>query len=64
MPIFRVKYHFTTDWVCTTESHKNKSFAQVVGFYTANSDNYKSVVEVEILAENAGYEVFIAISIE
>jgi hypothetical protein len=64
MQPFRVKYHFTIDWVCTTEPHQNKSFADVVGFYTANSDNFKSFVEVEILGENAGYEVFITIQMD
>jgi hypothetical protein len=64
MPAFRIKYDFTSDWICMTQPHQSKSFADVVGFYTSNSDDFKSVVEVEVLGENAGYEVFITISIE
>jgi hypothetical protein len=58
------KLHFTPEWLCSSPDYAGQSFQYVVGYFTANSDNNKSFIEVEILPDNRGYEVIIGISLD
>ena len=57
----KVDFHFNLDWICSSPNYAGMSFQYVVAFYTGNSDNFKSLIEVEILPDNRGYNVTIGI---
>jgi hypothetical protein len=57
----QLKLLFTPEWICSyPDYYAGQSFEYIVGFFTSNSDNNKSFIEVEMLPDNRGYEVLIA----
>jgi hypothetical protein len=60
----QLKLHFTPQWLCSSPTYAGQSFEYVVGYFTSNSDDNKSYVEVEILPDNKGYDVIIGFALK
>jgi hypothetical protein len=64
METFWTKIHFDLDWVATEGTHKGQKFEYVVGYYTSQSDDFKSTIELEILENEQGYNAIIGFQMD